>query len=49
MPSKITSGQSDSGCDNGVLLLGYLDPQNYWVNVYSKAQNKWLLYHVAQL
>jgi YD repeat-containing protein len=41
------SATLSSGCDNGGLVFGYVDSQNYWVKVYSKAQNKVFIYQVS--
>jgi hypothetical protein len=36
-----------STCDNAGIVFGYTDHQNFWVLIYSKAQQKQLLYQVS--
>jgi len=36
----------NTNCDNAGLVFGYVDNQNYWVKIYSKAQQKTLIYEV---
>jgi hypothetical protein len=43
----ICSATLDTNCDNAGVVFGYLDNENYWVYVWSKAQQKGLLYQVA--
>ena len=40
------SATLDRNCDNAGLVFGYVDPQNYWVKVYSNAQNAIFIYEV---
>jgi hypothetical protein len=38
----------DTNCDNAGIVFGYLDHQNFWALVWSKAQGKQLLYEVSE-
>ncbi|MEW6253923.1 MAG: hypothetical protein AB1716_25030, partial [Planctomycetota bacterium] len=40
------SATLSAGADNAGLVFGYQDPNNFWVKIYSKAQQKTLVYEV---